>query len=79
MYDVNAGVVCIEKSRDEDIGRGLRWESRQDFSSRGWFLSTHEKGCARWPVFAVRRLVLLQLILVLLLVLDEVVLDFREL
>jgi hypothetical protein len=35
VYDVNARIVCVEKSRDEYIGGGLRWELRQYFGFGG--------------------------------------------
>lgn len=78
MYDVDARIIRVEKSRNKYIGRWLRWELRKDLGFCGGLLCpVEERNTRRVFVAVLSRLVSLQLLVVLLFMLGEVVLDFR--
>jgi hypothetical protein len=79
MYDMNAGIICIEESRHEDIRCRLRWKLGQNLGLRCGLLLAVQECRARWMLIAVTSFIPFQLIIVLFLVFGEVVLDFRKL
>ena len=76
MDDVDAWIVGIEETRNEDISRGLRWKSGEDFGPRYRLHLAIQEPCPGRTLFTVAGHVSFQLVVVLFLVLGKVVLDF---
>jgi hypothetical protein len=76
MYDVDARIVRVEKSRHENICCGLRRKLGEDLSLCCDLLLAIQECCAGRVLVAVGGFVSLQLVVELFFVLSKIILDF---
>jgi hypothetical protein len=79
MYDMNPGIICVEKPRHKDVSCRFWRKSGKDLRFRHRLHLTIQESSTRRTLFAVGSFVSSQLLVVLFLMLIEVILDFRKL